>query len=182
MYARIEDQQVVQYPYTLGQLKAAYPNVSFSENISDQELAQYGVVRVVATGQPSYDWLTENCVEELPELAADGWEQRWSVMPASAEEIAAREEQVKDDIADQIQQRLDTFAQSRYYDNIVSACSYAPSQHPTYGPEGRYCVQAREDTWDAWFAIEAEIDAGTRPMPHGYEDIEAELPPLVWPV
>jgi hypothetical protein len=91
-------------------------------------------------------------------------------------------EEVKEEITADVQARLDAFAQSRGYDNIVSACSYATSQHPKYGVEGRYCVQAREDTWDALFAIEAEVVAGTRPLPNGYADIEAELPALVWPV
>jgi hypothetical protein len=27
----------------------------------------------------------------------------------------------------------------------------------------------------------AEVQAGTRPMPSGFADIEPELPPLVWP-
>lgn len=181
MYARIEGQTVVQYPYTLNQLRASYPNTSFSQNITDAELAEYGVVRVVVTGQPAYDWFTENCEESLPEFLNGVLKQCWSVVPASAEETTRRKQQVKDQITEQVQQRLDAFAQSRGYDNIVSACSYAVSQHPKYGVEGRYCVQARENTWDALFAIEAEVVAGTRPMPHGYEDIEAELPALVWP-
>lgn len=91
-------------------------------------------------------------------------------------------EEIKDEITAAVQSRLDAFAQGRGYDNIVSACSYATSQHPKYGPEGRYCVSAREQTWDALFAIEAQVIAGTRPMPAGYEDIEADLPALVWPV
>jgi len=90
-------------------------------------------------------------------------------------------EEIKDEITAAVQARLDDFAQGRGYDNIVSACSYATSQHHKYGPEGRYCVSAREQTWDALFAIEAEVVAGTRPMPTGYDDIESELPPLVWP-
>lgn len=88
----------------------------------------------------------------------------------------------KAEIVADVQLRLDIFAQTRGYDNIVSACSYATSQHQKYGPEGRYCVAAREQTWDALFAIEAEVTAGTRPLPSGYEEIKAELPALVWPV
>lgn len=102
-----------------------------------------------------------------------------SFAPPSAP--AKTPEEVKNEVTAAVQARLDAFAQSRGYDSIVSACSYATSQHSKYGPEGRYCVSAREQTWDALFAIEAEVIAGTRPMPTGYGDIESELPALVWP-
>jgi len=109
----------------------------------------------------------------------------WNLRDMNAEEIAAvdtREaEQLIKSITDKTQQRLDRFAQTRGYDNIVSACSYATSQHPKYGVEGTYCVKAREDTWDALYAILAEVQAGTRPKPSSYEDIEADLPVLQWP-
>lgn len=91
-------------------------------------------------------------------------------------------EQVKDEITAAVQARLDAFARTRGYDSIVSACSYAISTHAKYGPEGRYCVSAREQTWDAMFAIEAAVLAGTRPLPSGYDEIESELPALAWPV
>lgn len=88
----------------------------------------------------------------------------------------------REEIAAEVQDRLDAFARTRGYDTIISACSYAVSQHPKYGVEGRYCVTAREQTWDALFAIEAQVTAGTRPLPSGYDEIKAELPALVWPV
>lgn len=184
MYARVENQTVVQYPYTVAQFRAAHPNTTFPPDISDEELASYGVVWVVLTGQPPYDTIMESVQETTPVFSTqrNRWEQVWAVVAASAEEVAARKQAVKDQITVDVQARLDTFAQSRGYDNIVSACSYATSQHPKYGVEGRYCVQAREDTWDALFAIEADVLAGNRPMPHGYDEIEAELPALVWPV
>lgn len=182
MYARVDNQAVTAYPYTYDDLRRDNPDTSFPADMSDERLADWGVFPVIETPPPTYDTNLEKLVEQLPQQSGGVWQQVWAVVALTAEEAAAQEEQVKAEITDQVQQRLDTFAQSRYYDNIVSACSYATSQHPQYGPEGRYCVQAREDTWDAWFAIEAEVDAGTRPMPHGYDEIEAELPPLVWPV
>lgn len=183
MYALVENQTVVQYPYSLNQFRASYPNTSFPANITDVELSAYGVVRIILTGQPTYNQLTQSVRETTPAYSAQRsrWEQVWEIVEASAEEVEARKQAIKAQITADVQNRLDAFAQSRGYDNIVSACSYATSQHPKYGPEGRYCVNAREQTWDALFAIEAEVIAGTRPMPTGYDDIESELPPLVWP-
>ena len=91
------------------------------------------------------------------------------------------DETIRAEIEGEVQLRLDNFARTRGYDNIVSACSYATSSSERYGVEGRYCVLAREQTWDTLFAIESEVLMGTRPMPTDYNQIEPELPMLVWP-
>ena len=79
------------------------------------------------------------------------------------------------------QTRLDDFAQQRNFDGILSACSYATSTVPQFQTEGQYCVQARDATWAALYVILAQIQAGERPLPQGYADLEAQLPILAWP-
>jgi hypothetical protein len=79
------------------------------------------------------------------------------------------------------QQRLDNFAKTRNYDGVLSLCTYASSPNPKFQAEGQYGVEARDATWSKLYEILAEVEAGTRPMPTGYADIEPELPPLVWP-
>lgn len=83
---------------------------------------------------------------------------------------------------DKIQERLDNFARSegRAYDNMLSACSYATSEHPIYSREGQYCVQIRDTTWAVAYGVMNEVLAGTRPEPT-WEEFEAELPKLEWP-
>lgn len=90
-------------------------------------------------------------------------------------------EQIKAEIVEATQKRLDDFARTRNYDNIMSACTYATSAVPKFAAEGQYCVNARDNTWAALYAILAEVEAGTRPMPSGYTDIEPLLPVLEWP-
>lgn len=90
-------------------------------------------------------------------------------------------DQIVADITSATQARLDTFARTRNYDGILSACTYATSTHPKFAAEGQYCVTARDDTWSALYVIMAEVEAGARPMPTGYPDIEPDLPVLVWP-
>lgn len=80
-----------------------------------------------------------------------------------------------------IQQRLDTFAQTRNYDSILSACTYATSTVPKFKTEGQACVNLRDATWAAAYNILAEVQAGDRPMPASIADIEADLPAAVWP-
>lgn len=80
------------------------------------------------------------------------------------------------------QQRLDDFARTRNYDGILSACTYATSTVPKFAAEGQYCVEARDATWAKLYAIMAEVEAGTRPLPAGFSDVEPDLPVLAWPV
>lgn len=82
-----------------------------------------------------------------------------------------------------IQNRLDDFARSggRFYDNMISACTYATSTDPVYRVEGQYCVQARDETWATAYQVMNDVIAGRRPEPT-WEELEAELPVLEWPV
>lgn len=47
--------------------------------------------------------------------------------------------------------------------------------------EHKYGVEARDATWAKLYEVMADVEAGTRPMPAGYADIEPELPVLEWP-
>lgn len=80
-----------------------------------------------------------------------------------------------------IQARLDNFARTRGYDNCLSACTYATSQVAKFAAEGQYMVNARDTTWADAYAIMADVQAGTRPMP-SLEGLIAELGALTWPV
>jgi len=79
------------------------------------------------------------------------------------------------------QERLDIFAQTRNYDGILSACTYATSTIPKFAAEGQHAVNMRDLTWATLYTVMAEVEAGTRPMPTGFADIEPDLPALVWP-
>jgi len=88
---------------------------------------------------------------------------------------------LKAEIVVEVQNRLDTFARTREYDSMLSACTYANSSVAKFKLEGQYCVDARDATWSRLYAILAEVQAGTRPMPSGFADIESALPVLAWP-
>jgi hypothetical protein len=79
------------------------------------------------------------------------------------------------------QDRLDTFAQTRNYDGILSACTYATSTVPKFQSEGQYCVNARDNTWASLYTIMEEVQTGTRPMPTSVEEVMSLLPVLTWP-
>lgn len=79
-----------------------------------------------------------------------------------------------------VQQHLDTFAQTRNYDGILSAATYATSQVPKFKAEGQYAVEARDATWAKCYEILAAVEAGSRTMPT-LDELLAELPVLTWP-
>lgn len=79
-----------------------------------------------------------------------------------------------------IQQRLDDFAKTRGYDNILSAATYATSTVAKFATEGQYAVDARDATWAKCYEILAVVEAGTRPVPT-LDELLAELPALTWP-
>lgn len=78
-----------------------------------------------------------------------------------------------------VQARLDTFARTRYYDGILSACTYAGDPIPRFASDGQRCIDLRGATWDACNTVLAEIQAGERPMPTEAE-LLAALPELTW--
>lgn len=80
---------------------------------------------------------------------------------------------------DAIQKRLDDFARTRGYDSILSACTYATSTNQQFAAEGQRCVELRDLTWTAGYAILADVEAGTRPIPT-VEQVMAECPALTW--
>ena len=90
-------------------------------------------------------------------------------------------EEIQNEIVNKVQDRLDSFARSKGYDNILSACTYATSSIVKFKVEGQYCVDSRDRTWGALYQILAEVQNGTRPIPESYQDIEKDLPVLNWP-
>lgn len=80
-----------------------------------------------------------------------------------------------------VQSKLDEFARSRGYDDVLSACTYAASAVPKFKAEGAYAVQARDAHWGTCYQILADVQAGRRALPT-VQQVLAELPPLVWPV
>lgn len=90
-------------------------------------------------------------------------------------------EEIRREIMDGVQRYLDDFATTKTYDSMLSACTYATSTVPQFAKEGQYCVEKRDECWATVARVEAEVLAGTRPAPTGFDDIRGELPVLEWP-
>jgi hypothetical protein len=166
---------------THSEIRTEFPNVSLPSVMTDASIASVGVLPVTPTTPPAFDRLTQKVVEAQPVLIAGEWIQQWGVIALTTEEQQSAALQLKEEIEAATQKRLDDFASTRNYDSILSACTYATSAVPKFAAEGQYCVEARDATWTKLLSMLAEVEAGTRPVPTGYADIEPDLPVLAWP-
>lgn len=167
---------------SLSEIRAAHPNMSIPDGA---DLAGLGYARYERSTPPACNPMTQG-VREIDPVPVDGvYRQQWETYDLPAEQVAANQaaavQTLVRSITDATQARLDDFARTRNYDSILSACTYASSSVPKFAGEGQCAVNVRDATWAALYAIMAEVEAGTRPMPSGFEDVEPDLPVLAWP-
>ena len=163
----------------------AFPNTSFSPNgPSDDFLADQGYAKVSVF--KDHDRATQKLVPAEPYYQAP-WVYTVAVADKTPEELAADQAAavaaLQASIVVAVEQRLNDFAKTRGYDDIKSASDYAAQTAvPKFQQEGQYALNQRAATWAKLYEMLAEVQAGTRPMPTGYADIEPELPALEWPL
>lgn len=172
-----------EYPLSELDIKQRNPNISFPEDFSNIP-EDYVVVNYFSS--PAFNPLTEYPEEATPVEIQGEWFQSW-VIKSLSEEIVQRNilqkaQELQAEIVNQTQERLDSFARTRNYDGILSACTYATSNIPKFAAEGQSAVNLRDATWAALYQILEEVQAGQREAPAGFSDIEPLLPPLGWPV
>ena len=156
-------------------------------NLSDiQDKLAHGIYDLVQQPQPTFNPITQICVDGGVVNLEGTWTAAWSVLDlpeeAIANNIANATKQVQESVVVATQARLDDFAKTRNYDGILSACTYAGSLIPTFKADGLYCCTARDATWATLYEFMAEVQAGTKPMPTGFASVEPLLPVLSWPV
>lgn len=79
-----------------------------------------------------------------------------------------------------VQRELDTWAQTRGYEGILSLCTYATSTHSKFQAEGQRGVEVRDACWSFGYDLLAQVEAGSAPIPTD-EELIAMLPPMQWP-
>ena len=94
-------------------------------------------------------------------------------------EAPLTEEQIQAHLTQVVQNYMDKTVQTRGYDNIHTACTYANSTDETFKAEGTACVAWRDAVWRKCYDILAEVKAGTREIPTE-EELISELPKLEW--
>jgi len=87
MYLRIID-ETINYPYSISQLRNAYPNVSLPAELTDSILIDWDMHVVIPTPMPN-DY-TKNITEGTPILTGGVYYQNWIQTDASQSEIDYR--------------------------------------------------------------------------------------------
>lgn len=178
MYIKLNNSSIEKYPYSVNELRKDFPQTSFPTDVSKADLSDYGVFPVTQVAKPNADY-TKVVQEREPMNVGGSWTQVWIVRDATDAEEAAALDQIEADYESAIQAHLDATAQSRGYDNMISACSYASGTHPKFSVEGRDCLAWRSSVWEAAFQIMTDVRAGVRPLP-SLQQVMTELPPMVW--
>ena len=179
---KIENGEIIKYPYSYDELKKDNPNISFPkyENMSEQEYANFGVYLVHPNTMPIVDPFKYTVVNDIPAIEDGLWKKQYIVQEKTEEEKEDFKNFIQNRLSDGIKARLNEFAMSRGYDSIMSACSYTNSTVAKYREDAQTCVSLRDQTWSTFYDIIAEANSGTRNWPLEMQDIEDDLPALVW--
>lgn len=193
MYAKIQNNTPVEWPVRDFQIRSSMTTVSLPAQITPEVVAPLGFEPYVESAKPDFNTLVEKIEERTPAKQGDTWVQQWEVVqlysPAEREQVLADAAAqsaadaavaLQQSIVDATQTRLDEFAKTRNYDSILSACTYATDPNPVFAAEGQRAVDFRSSTWAKLYSILSEVQAGTRPTPVSFSDIESELPILSW--
>lgn len=160
-----ENNNVVQYPYSFAELRADYPYISFPRNLNIDSLQGLNVGIVESVPKPSVDPINENVWEINPVLFNNKWEQCWDVRQRSEEQKQKVLQLISDNYGAAINRYLNKIARDHNYFSIISACSYATSNDPIFGYEGRKFVEWRDAAWNHLFNVMNNIKNGERPIP-----------------
>lgn len=115
----------------------------------------------------------------LPPLLNEAKGVQWVLSPVPAPVPLTQEEILVQAIAsltNAVQSMLDSTAQVKGYDGIISACSYSGAPNP-FQAESQAFTSWRGNVWATCYAIMGEVQAGNRAIPTETE-LLAELP--IW--
>lgn len=90
-YVKVNQEGTIEkWPYSLDDLRADHPNVSFPTDMPDELLESFNVYPVVPTVWPAYDAATHKRIEISPEALNGWWIQQWVITELTSAEKAER--------------------------------------------------------------------------------------------
>lgn len=181
MHAKINTTtlQVLEFP--IWDLRAYLPDISLPEDLTNDSRLPAGFVYVAPADVPLYDPTMHKINNGTAVFKSGGWTVEYQILDLTSEEIQLAALMMQRMVIDGAQKYLDTFARTKAYDGILSACTYATSSVPKFKAEGQYCVDARDQVWSALNDLLEEVKAGTKPIPKSFADVVGMLPTLTWP-
>ena len=119
MFAKIQNNQVAEYPVTEFDIRARFPNTSFTTDFSSG--LPDGYVRVQPAGQPAEDAL-KVITQGQPVLVDGVWTQTWTQADKyTAEEIAAQNAVKEDNQKQEVRDKRDSLLQMSDWTQLADA-------------------------------------------------------------
>jgi hypothetical protein len=79
MFVKVDDKDnVLRYPYSAGNVRIDFPNVSFPADFNDESINHLGIHRVQSVQRPEYDDTIAKLVDDV-ELINESWIQKWVI-------------------------------------------------------------------------------------------------------
>lgn len=90
MYIKAQGSTIIEFPYSIAQLKKDNPNTSFPIRPTEDLLNSFDVKSVLPGEMPEYNSLTQRIEQDTPAYDQENqlWYQNWKVINLSEEEIA----------------------------------------------------------------------------------------------
>jgi hypothetical protein len=123
--ALVQDGVITQYPAGVGELRQRFPDASFPSNLENVDLGAFGAVVVQQTPQPAVDTSLEQLREGAPEQVDGVWRQTWVVTALSAEQLAAKAEQLASAVRDKRDKLLAETDYTQLADSPVDTLAWA---------------------------------------------------------
>lgn len=88
MYIKHDGSQIIQFPYTVADLKTDNASVSFPRKITEEVLARYGVSRIHVLDPAEHDETTHYAtLNDAPTFENNQWVLGWNIVAKSQEQI-----------------------------------------------------------------------------------------------
>lgn len=170
------DRLTGEWPLTLTDIRKKNINTSFPDDFAGN--GTYAVVRF--SQAPSFNRRESKLVEVRPDLVDGEYVQKWVVQPLDSLELQAALEELKNEFVTIAQEKLDSFAREKQYDDIKTLVTYVDDANPVFDSQARIGKEKRSQMWTSLTKIMEDVVSGAREVPNSFEDIENDLPPLVW--
>lgn len=126
MFAKIQNNQILKFPYTWQDLRDDNPETLFPSEFSEKIMIDYGCVKIALTTKPEENHL-QSAVQKTPELINGVWTQIWETIAASENQIQERTEEKAIEIRCKRNELLirSDFSQTSDYDAGVDKQAWA---------------------------------------------------------
>ena len=173
-YIRLSDGN---YPMSWNNVKADFPNTSFSKASGLPE----GYAVVTDTSKPTIDPFIQDFVEVAPVLNGTDYEQTFEIIDFTGQDLTDGLALKKSDSIEQaeraVQDYINTQCVSLGYDNVNSIAKYLTNENDFYAECQSLSLWVGK-VWTKTMSIKADVEAGTilEPTP---EELVAMLPVYV---